>query len=112
MAVPFEVIDEDRLIDALSAGEEDLVGPSKMMQAELVEEGEDGTAVKTGQLAKFYAVDFHDSILAFMRDYDTEVDILVKPFEDTKPFALLDLENVDEMIKSWASEKAEGRLHF
>ena len=112
MAVPFEVIDEDRLIDALSAGEEDLVGPSKMMQAELVEEGEDGTAVKTGQLAKFYAVDFHDSVLAFMRDYDTEVDILVKPFEDTKPFALLDLENVDDMIKSWASEKADGRLHF
>ena len=59
------------MIAALGAGEEGLLGPTKLIQAPLCEESEDGSTVTTtGPHRYMYLVDFSQEVLQYLQEYD------------------------------------------
>ena len=90
LCLPRNVISEEAMIAALGAGEEGLLGPTKLIQAPLCEESEDGTTITTsGPHRYMYLVDFNLEVLQYLQEYDPIiVGDAITPFDQEVPNAI------------------------
>ena len=91
-----------------------LLGPSKSFLTDLLAEDDGGGVYATGKKVRFFAVDFSDDILAFLREYDPSLDpeAALVPFDDGFPLGLAKVEGLNEQIIAWVSSQEVGRAHF
>ena len=114
LALPLSALDSDSLIDEMSGTNEGILGPSKSMQADLLAEDEGGNVYFTDKSVRFYVVDFSDEILAYLREYDVNLDPEANliAFDDGFPLGLPRTEGLDEQILAWVTTQEVGRAHF
>ena len=72
LAVPLSAFDPEKLVDELQREEEGLLGPSKSFVSELVVEDDTGHPTVSDVRCRFLVVDFDDSVLALLAEYDPE----------------------------------------
>ena len=115
LCLPRGVLSEETLIQA-SAGEDAaaLVGPSKLVEVALCEEGEAGEITQLGASAHMYVVDFSDDVLAFLSEYDGVQEDEETPvvFASTFPAALPDSAGLVAAVDVWISNQATERVNF
>ena len=114
--LPRGVISEDILIDALQGSEEDaMFGPSKGIITRLCEEDDErNVVVRPGNFSSL-VVDFSDSILDFLREYDPtqDGDSDVIPFYDGSPAALPVASDIVASALAWVEkERGLDRVNF
>ena len=87
-----------------------MIGPNKMLEADLLAEDEEGSVVSLGRKCKFYVVDFTDDVLLTLRDYDQNLDEMssILPFDADDIYAAPDLSGVIDRIREWASNENMG----
>ena len=114
LCLPRNVISEEAMIAALGAGEEGLLGPTKLIQAPLCEESEDGTTVTTsGPHRYMYLVDFNLEVLQYLQEYDPIiVGDAITPFDQEVPNAIPVSSTVLEIASVWVSEQGFARANF
>jgi len=89
--IPRNVISEDVLIDSLEVVEADaLIGPSKRVITNLCYENEDHQVVVRAVPTNSLVIDFSDSVLEWMREYDpgTDADADIVSFSTEHPSCL------------------------
>lgn len=81
---------EEPLVDAMTGSEPDAVlGPSKGISMNLVEESDDGSLVVLGALSNCLLLDLSDAALAWVREYDpAQDDSAIIGFSTQHPQAL------------------------
>ena len=114
LCLPRNVISEEAMIAALGAGEEGLLGPTKLIQAPLCEESEDGTTITTsGPHRYMYLVDFNLEVLQYLQEYDPIiVGDAITPFDQEVPNAIPVSSTVLEIASVWVSEQGFARANF
>ena len=110
LAIPFAALDQQALLDGLTDEESGMIGPNKMLEADLLAEDEEGSVVSLGRKCKFYVVDFTDDVLLTLRDYDQNLDEMssILPFDADDIYAAPDLSGVIDRIREWASNENMG----
>eukprot|EP00435_Cladocopium_sp_Y103_P022609 s2450_g5.t1 len=113
LAVPQGALSEGTLAIGQSADEDAAVGPSVVIEMELIEEDEDLNVVRTGVVAPVVCVDFSDGILSSLREYDPVTDSQenIKSFLVSHPSALPYVEASLPDVFACA-EGAAGRTNF
>ena len=114
LALPLQALDNDKLIDAMSGEGDEMVGPSRSFQANLIAEGEAEAGRSLGVNCRFMVVDFTDDVLFYLRDYDASSDdpLAVVPYDLNHPQAIPDLSELPTSVMEWARGQQTGRAHF
>lgn len=104
-----ELLLPDELIDA-----SEIVGPSKIFQASVYEEDEEGAAQLVSNNARVLVCDFLDSILQFCREYDpvTDSTVPIMGFKPESPLAIPLHHELTEAAAAWARSETTGRVNF
>ena len=99
----------DELIEA-----SEIVGPSKIFQASVYEEDDEGTVQLVSENARVLVCDFLDSILQFCREYDPVTDSTapIRGFLPESPLAIPLHHELTEAAASWARSETTGRVNF
>ena len=110
VALPYAAVDQQVLLDGLTDEEFGMIGPNKMMEADMLAEDDEGNVNKTGRKCRFYVIDFTDDVLMVFRDYDNSQDDMqyILPFDADDPYALPDLQGIVEKVREWASAENMG----
>ena len=115
LCLPRGVVSEEALIQSLAGDDvNSLLGPSKLIEVSLCEEGENGAVVALPGTAHCYVVDFSDDVLPFLTEYDGVPDSDSEPivFSDAFPAALPETPSMLEAVVSWLSQQGPDRVNF
>ena len=115
LCIPRNVISEEAMIAALTADEEGFLGPTKLIQAPLCEESEDGATVTTsGPHRHMYLVDFNQDVLHHLQEYDpiTMAEAAIIPYDQEVPNAIPVSSTVVEIANVWVTEQGFARANF
>ena len=85
LAVPDGFLSEELLVDGAVDGYEGLVGPSKVFEATLLEENDQGIMVHTEFVKSFLVVDLKDDCLSKSMEMGLFLMNRFFPFEDSMP---------------------------
>ena len=114
--IPRGVVSDDVLIDALQGADEDaLFGPSKGVLTKLCEEDDERNVVVRPENCSSLVVDFSDSVLDFLREYDPSQEQVAEliPFLDESPAALPVFSEVLTQSLAWVQkERGSDRVNF
>lgn len=114
LGVPLGVLDKKDLDDgALSSTEDLMVGPSKLVTVPGVEEDEHGADIPSGVDVTLLLVDFNDSVLPLIREYNPaqdqhEIQSLLEDAPQVVPSSTLLLQTALE----WMNDEVSGRVHY
>ena len=115
LCVPRGVISEDLLIDSLQGTDDDaFLGPSKGVEAHLIEEDDNGQLVQLAQKVNCLVVDFSDAVLAFLRDYEQPESAADDPlpFVTAHPSAIPIAAEIVLASRAWLSSQNIARVNF
>ena len=113
LAVPDGFLSKELLVDGAVDGHDGLVGPSKMFEATLLEENEQGIMAPTEFVKNFLVVDLKDDCLKDMQIYGDGIpDEQIVPFEDSMPVAFPRVADVVPKVLEWCDSAVAGRAHF
>ena len=113
LAVPLSAFDPEKLVDELQRSEEGLVGPSKSFVADLVVEDEAGNPVVSEHRCRFLVVDFDDSVLPLISEFNAETDVdRVIPFDADVPGGVPVADGLADEVRAWAGGLNVGRVVF
>ena len=115
LCLPRNVVSEEALIAALSAEDDSMLGPSKLIRVQLCEEVDDGsTATVPGPPHHVYLIDFNDEIMAYLQEYDPALhsENQVFPFSAENPGAVPVASAVVELAGSWIADQGFPRANF
>ena len=113
LAVPLSAFDPEKLVDELQREEEGLVGPSKSFVSSLVVEDEAGQPSVSDVRCRFLVIDFDDSVLSLLAEYDAETNPEnVVPFDSDLPNGLPVSDGLAEDVRAWANDQNVGRVVF
>ena len=115
LCLPRNVVSEEALIAALSAEDDSMLGPSKLIRVQLCEEVDDGsTATVPGPPHHVYLIDFNDEIMAHLQEYDPALhsENQVFPFSAENPGAVPVASAVVELAGSWIADQGFPRANF
>ena len=113
--LPRNAISEDVLIDSLEVAEADaLIGPSKGVLTNLCYEDDENQIVVQNVPTSTLVVDFSDSILECMREYDpaVEAESDLVPFSKDFPSSLLVSAEVVVSAKQWIEQLNSERVFY
>ena len=113
LAVPLSSFDPEKLADELQREEEGLVGPSKSFVTDLVVEDDSGNPVLSDRRCRFLVIDFDDSVLPMLTEFDWDNDpARVVPFDAEVPGGVPISDTLAEEVRSWAGGVNVGRVVF
>lgn len=114
LALPTGIILPDLLLPDELIEASEIVGPSKVFQAGVYEEDDEGTVQLVSSSASVLVCDFLDSILQFCREYDPVTDSTapIKGFLPESPSAIPLHHELTEAAASWARSETTGRVNF
>ena len=113
LAVPLSAFDPEKLVDELQRSEEGLVGPSKSFVTDLVIEDDSGNPVVSEHRCRFLVVDFDDTVLALLSEFNAETDPdRTVPFDADVPGGLPVADGLAEEVRTWAGGLNVGRVVF
>ena len=113
LAVPLSAFDPEKLVDELQREEEGLLGPSKSFVSSLVVEDEAGQPSISDTRCRFLVIDFDDSVLPLLADFDAETNPEnVVPFDSDLPNGLPVSDGLAEEVRAWANSQNVGRVVF
>ena len=115
LCLPRGALSEEALIQALSGDDPHaLLGPSKLLDVKLCEEGESGEVVQLTESSHMYVVDFSDDVLAFLSEYDGVLEdaAMPCPFSNSQPAALPDTSHLNSLVDAWISQQGADRVNF
>ena len=113
LAVPLSAFDPEKLVDELQRSEEGLVGPSKSFVTDLVVEDEAGNPVVSEHRCRFLVVDFDDSVLPLISEFNAETDLdRVVPFDADVPGGVPVADGLADEVRAWAGGLNVGRVVF
>lgn len=114
LMIPDEFIDADVVLDALTADETSLIGPSKTFSSGLCEEDDDLRVLPLGRNCEVLVVDVSDEVLPMLSDYDPVTHDFENCacFDADRPAAIPIATDVIANIKSWIEGVTEARMHF
>ncbi len=112
--VPDDFLDADVLLDAMTAEENGVIGPSKVFRSGLCEEDDEMKIIPLGRDCDALVVDVSDEALLYMQDYDpvTHDYDACASFDQARPAALPVVTDIMSDIKGWIQGVTENRLHF
>ena len=113
-AVPNDFLSDELLLDSAADGHEGVLGPSKVFEALLMEEDEQGNVVTTDYVNSFLVVDILDVALKEMHEFDPSTDDAeaIVPFEDSMPTAIPKVVDSVAKILEWVDSAVGSRAHF
>lgn len=114
LALPMQAVDSEKLIEQMSGDGDEMIGPSKSFQANLVAEEDSGETKDLGVLCRFMVVDFNDDVLFYLREYDPDSDdpAAIVPYDLNHPLAIPDVSRLPVSVKEWAASQQKGRANF
>ena len=114
LALPTGVILSDLLVPDELVESTEIVGPSKVFQASVYEEDDDGNVRRVSANARVLICDFLDSILQFCREYDPVTDSTspIRGFMPESPLAIPLHQELTEAAAAWARSETTGRVNF
>ena len=113
LAVPLSAFDPERLVDELQREEEGLLGPSKSFVSNLVVEDESGQPVVSENRCRFLVIDFDDSVLALLSEFDADTNQEpVIPYDSDLPGGVPVADGLADEVRAWASSQNVGRVVF
>ncbi len=113
LAVPLGVIPKKDLDDGATSAEDLMVGPSKLIMVPGVEEDENGLDVPSGADITLMLVDFNQSVLPLIREYNPAKDTHeIHSFLDESPQVVPASNPLLQMALDWMSEEVTGRVHY
>ena len=113
LAVPLSAFDPEKLVDELQRSEEGLVGPSKSFVTDLVVEDDSGNPVVSEHRCRFLVVDFDDSVLPLLSEFNAETDFdRTVPFDADVPGGVPVADGLAEEVRAWAGGLNVGRVVF
>ena len=114
LAVPLSAFDPEKLVDELQRSEEGLVGPSKSFVTDLVVEDDSGNPVVSEHRCRFLVVDFDDSVLPLLSEFNAETDLdRAVPFDADVPGGVPVADGLAEEVRAWAGGlNVIGRVVF
>ena len=115
LCIPRGVISEDVLIDCLT-GEDSAhpIGPSKGIPVQLQEESDEQEVIPVPGTVGVFLVDFSDDVLAWMREYDPNVDAAdtIMSYSTEHPFAMPVVSQLVPIAQEWISSQGSDRVNF
>ena len=113
LAVPLSAFDPEKFADELQRSEEGLVGPSKSFVTDLVIEDDSGNPVVSEHRCRFLVVDFDDTVLALLSEFNAETDPdRTVPFDADVPGGLPVADGLADEVRTWAGGLNVGRVVF
>ena len=113
LAVPLSAFDPEKLVDELQRSEEGMVGPSKSFVTDLVVEDDSGNPVVSEHRCRFLVVDFDDSVLPLLSEFNAETDFdRTVPFDADVPGGVPVADGLAEEVRAWAGGLNVGRVVF
>ena len=113
LAVPLSAFDPEKLVDELQRSEEGLVGPSKSFVTDLVVEDEAGNPVVSEHRCRFLVVDFDDSVLPLISEFNAETDLdRAVPFDSDVLGGVPVADGLADEVRAWAGGLNVGRVVF
>ena len=113
LAVPQGFIPDRELELGMKASEEAMVGPSRLLTVQGVEEDDSGAEVPSEVELNVMLVDFSTSVLQHLREYDPNVDVQeILSFLVDAPQILPMSSPLLQQALEWMNEEVSGRLQF
>ena len=114
LGVPLGVLDKKDLDDgALSSAEDLMVGPSKLVTVPGVEEDEHGADIPSGVDVTLLLVDFNDSVLPLIREYNPAQDQHeIQSFLEDAPQVMPSSTPLLQTALEWMNDEVSGRVHY
>ena len=114
LGVPLGVLDKKDLDDgALSSAEDLMVGPSKLVTVPGVEEDEHGADIPSGVDVTLLLVDFSDSVLPLLREYNPAQDQHeIQSFLEDAPQVVPSSTPLLQTALEWMNDEVSGRVHY
>ena len=112
--IPDHFLDNDVLLDAMTADEGGLLGPSKTFSSGLCEEDDDLRIIPLGHTCVVLIVDVSDEVISMLTDYDpvTHEFESCACFDTQRPAALPIGTDILDNIKIWIEGVTETRMNF
>lgn len=114
VCIPRGGFSEELLVDAMANSEgETVLGPSKGITVNLVEEADDGSLVPTGSTCNCLLLDLSDAALSWIREYDpTAEEVSIIGFSSEHPTSLPMRSEVVLNANEWISTLGVERANF
>ena len=111
LGIPSAYILPHALLEAAGTDDSSLLGPSKEVEAFLLEEDEDGNERQLEFAKRFLVVDFSNQVLDFLRPYDpvTDPSVVLQPFDEEHLEAIVDVRAAYPDIAAWLENLAPGQ---
>ena len=103
IAIPTNYLAPHVLLDAATGEEGSLLGPSKDIVSQFLEEDESGVEQNLDSPGTFLALDVADSAVSMFREYDAIIDpsSVIQPFLDLNSTAVPDIAAALDSITTW-----------
>lgn len=114
LMIPDDFLDADVLLDAMTADEGGLLGPSKTFSSGLCEEDDDLRIIPLGRTCEVLVVDVSDEVSLLLSEYDPvthEFDSCAC-FDTQRPAAIPIGTDILDNIKIWIEGVSEARMNF
>ena len=113
LAVPLRVLDKKDLDDGALSAEDLMVGPSKLVTVPGVEEDEHGADIPSGVDVTLLLVDFNDSVLPLIREYNPAQDQHgIQSFLEDAPQVMPSSTPLLQTALEWMNDEVSGRVHY
>ena len=115
LAIPSDYLLAHQLLEAQSADEFSMLGPSKLIQSNLLEEDESGAEQRLDVVCRFLLLDVSNDCLPFLREYDVVEGPgeSIQPFALDRPAAIVDVKTAMPEIFAWLEGVGGAqRVHF
>ena len=113
LAVPQGFVPERELEIGMKAAEDAMVGPSRPLTVQGVEEDDSGAEIPSEVEVPVMLVDFNVSVLPHLREYDPAVDTHeIQSFLEDAPQILPMSNPLLQQALEWMNEEVSGRLQF
>ena len=115
LAIPSDFVSAHNLLEAQSADDFSMLGPSKLLQAALLEEDESGVERRLDDICRCLLLDVSNDCLPFLREYDVIQDPgeTIQPFSVDRPAAIVDVKAIMDQVFAWLDGVGGAqRVHF